>query len=116
MTAGDLRDRVTWLRPVRTEDTHGQKRLGYESAATTFAKVEAVVGGTGEGDQHAQLTPAVTYQVTIRSRTVTDLAHDWKLTWLNRSLTLEVAAILPHPHGGEWVLVLARQRPASTAG
>ncbi len=116
MTAGQLRDRVTWLRPVRTENEAGQAVVSYEAANTSFALVEATAGGAGEGDQHAQLTPQVAYKVTIRSRTVPDLAHDWRLAWLNRSLTLEVAAVLPHPNGGEWVLVACRERPASTTG
>lgn len=115
MHAGRLRDRVAWYPPVRTKNASGQMVPSWPTAsATTFAHVEATTGG--ENDQHTQLTPSVTYRVTLRSRTVAGLAHDWRAVWLNRSLTLDVSAVLPHPNGDEFVLVLAKERPASTAG
>lgn len=112
--AGDLRDRVEWYPPVRTKNAAKQLVVTYPTAtATTYAKVEATTGG--EGDQAAQLTPSVTYRVTLRAKTVPALAHDWRCVWVNRSLTLDVAAVLPHPNGDEYVLVLAKERPATTA-
>ncbi len=111
--AGQLTDRVTWYAPVRTKNAAKQMVVSYPTAyGTTYAKVEATTGG--EGDQAAQLTPTVTYRVTLRSRTVAGLAHDWRLVWAARGLTLDVAAVLPHPSGDEYVLVLAKERPAST--
>ena len=114
MTAGHLRDRVTWYPPVRTKNAAGQMVPTYPTAsATTYAKVEPTTGN--EADQHTQLTPSVTYRITLRSRTVAGLAHDWRCVWANRSLTLDVSAVLPHPNGDEFVLVLAKERPATTA-
>lgn len=113
MTAGELRDRVTWLPPKRDTNESGQAVVTYPSelAEPTFAKVEPVAAGAGEGDQHAQLTPRRAYQVTIRSRTV-DVRHDWRLTW--RALTLDVTAVLPHEAGDDFVKVMCRERPPTT--
>lgn len=113
VTAGDLRDRVAWYAPVRTKNAAGQLSVTHPTASsTTAAKVEAVAGT--EGDKHAQQTPLVAYEITIRSRTVPDLKADWLAVWVNRGRTLNVTAVLPHPNGGEWVLVRATERPPST--
>jgi SPP1 family predicted phage head-tail adaptor len=113
MTAGDLRDRVLWLKPKRVTGPTGQPATVYEPVRETWAKVQAVAGGAGEGDEHAQLTPARGYEITIRSRTA-DVKHDWRVTW--RGLVLEVEAVLPHPANGQFDLIRCHERPPTTTG
>lgn len=116
-TAGDLRDRVTWSPPVRTKGATGQAVVTFpESFGPYAAKVVPVTQAAGEREQHRQQTPGRRYEITLRSRTVKGLAADWRAVWVNRSLTLDVRAVLPHPNGDQWVLVLAHEVPASTAG
>lgn len=114
-TAGDLRDRVAWYAPVRTRGDTGQAVVTFPEACGPYAaKVLPVTQAAGEREQHRQQTPGRRYEITLRSRTVPGLAADWRAVWANRSLTLEVRAVLPHPNGDEWVLVLAHELPAST--
>jgi head-tail adaptor len=125
LSAGDLRDRVAWQPPLRAENAAGQKVVTYDTLSTTWAKVEPVVGGGGEQDRHQQVTPTVSYTVTVRGRVVqrdgvptvvpVGVRHDWRAVWVSRGVTLEVTAVVPHPNGGEFALVLCRERPASTA-
>ena len=107
MTAGDLRDRVRWENPVRTDDPEsGQSKVAWAAVATTWANVKSV--GGGERNAHAKQEPFRRYEITLRSRTVTPL-HDWNAVWTNRgNKVLE--------NGGEFVLVTCEERPASTTG
>lgn len=116
MTAGDLRDRVRWEKPARADDPEsGQSKPTWVAVATRWANVKPL--GGGEDVKHAQQVPARRYEVTIRSRTVAALAHDWNAVWTNRgNLVLKVLSVGPHPNGGEFVLVTCEERPASTTG
>lgn len=115
MTAGDLRDRLQWFPPVRTDNGHGQAVVTYPTPRrATWAKVEATQAAA-EADRHQQQTPLLSYEITIRREMLPDLAHDWEAVWVNRGgRRLAVTAVLPHPNGGEWQLVLARERAATT--
>jgi head-tail adaptor len=112
MTAGQLRDRVTWQQPSRTLTSTG-KATTHADVLTTWACVDPT--GGDEQTRHAQQDPQRTYLITLRSRTV-DVKADWNAVWTNRgNLVLKVVSVLPHPNGGEFVLVTCVERAPTTA-
>lgn len=116
-TAGSLRDVLGWYPPVRTDNANKQAVVTYPTAAyTTRGEVVGTEFMSGEGVQHNQQTPRQRYTVTVRSRTVVGLATDWRVVWVNRSRTLDVLAVTPHPNGGPFVVVTLSERPATTQG
>ncbi len=78
--AGELRERVKILRPIRTPNGRGGDDLTWSVVASGLpAKISPTKGG--EDVRAARLTGANTFDVTVRmSAALSDPATDWSVT------------------------------------
>lgn len=106
MDAGDLRDRVTLLKPSTTTDTQGGHTVTWAQLATA-PRMWAMVRPTGASErvQATALTATVGYQVVIRYRA--DVTPQMRLTWRpyrsTADLTLEVHGVTALDGGREFL-------------
>lgn len=78
--AGELRERVKILRPIRTPNGRGGEVTTWRVAAAGIpAKISPTKGG--EEVRAARLTGVNTFDVIVRqSSALTDVAADWRVT------------------------------------
>lgn len=91
MTAGRLRHRVTWSKPVRTRKVGGQTATDFEVVKPSYACVEPA-GGGGEVESHDQTIFLRTHVVTVRHEpSWLPVRPDWQCDW--NGLTLRVVKV-----------------------
>lgn len=99
-SVGQLRDRVTWFRPVRARKEGGQSVPTYELVGTMWANVRPA--GGAEHDTHDQQVAIRSHVVTVRDKPHT-VAADWLCVW--KGLTLNVqAANHADSNDGDWIV------------
>jgi len=81
---GKLRDRVTLEKPAATPDGGGGETVTWTTVKTVWADVEPVV--RPEQIQAGRRVNPVEYEITMRRRT--DIAPDWRVKFLGRSLAI----------------------------
>jgi head-tail adaptor len=100
VSAGELRDRVTWFRPVRTRKEGGQAVTTYEWAGPTWAKVSPA--GGGEQESHDQTVAVRSHVVLLRDKPHAVQA-DWLCVWGGLTLNV-VAAVAADSNDGDYTL------------
>jgi head-tail adaptor len=103
--AGALNQRVTIMRPQRTQDASGQVVDGSPvSVGSRWASVEPVTGR--EADLAERLTAETTHRVTFRSNRALTIQKTDYLVWRTRRFEIEAVSDFP-PEG--YLIVMAKE-------
>lgn len=114
MTAGRLRHRVQWSKPVRTRKQGGQAVTDYEPVKPSYAAVEPA--GGREVQTHDQAVLVRTHVVTVRHEpSWLPVQKDWLCVWNGLTLNvLDVEYDLTDANNSWAICSCVEQAPATT--
>ena len=110
MRAGQLNQRVTVQRPVRSTDEIGGVRIAWETVAETWCSVWPVSGV--ENLKGAAVQGVVSHEVRMRKQAVPELGADYRLSMAGRTFELTGPPLNVEERGERWrCLVIERPAP-----